>query len=328
MSRVGSNLATITTLKTTQCNIPRNKPITKITIHHAAGVISGANLQGWGRSPSCGASWHYGIGNDGVIGQLIDERNRPWTSSSAANDHQAITIEVSNSVSGGEWPVGEKAFNALLDLCTDICKRNGISKLVFDGTPNGSLTHHSMFAKTSCPGKYLLDRFPQICAEVNKRLGTVSAPATPTTHTPKPTPSTDFKVGDIVQFTGGGVYVSSTTHIPAHSRDRSRCKVTQTAPKARNQYHLVSEDSGKVWGWVVSEDVAAIVAAPTPAPVFAPYLVRVQAMLNIRKGPGTNHAVVGTIKDNGVYTITEESGTWGRLKSGAGWVSLQYCVRV
>ena len=85
MSRVGSSLATITTLKTTQCGIPRSMTIDRITIHHAAGVLNAANLQGWGRNPSCGASWHYGIGNDGIIGQLIDERYRPWTSSSAAN---------------------------------------------------------------------------------------------------------------------------------------------------------------------------------------------------------------------------------------------------
>ena len=199
MSRVGSSLATITTLKTTQCTIPRNKPITKITIHHAAGVLNGANLQGWGRGPNCGASWHYGIGNDGVIGQLIDERNRPWTSSSAANDHQAVTIEVSNSATGGEWAVGDKAYRVLIDLCVDICKRNNIPRLVFDGTPNGSLTHHQMFSKTTCPGPFLLKRFPAICDMVNERLGVKpTEPATPPPQTDPAKPATQFKVGDIV----------------------------------------------------------------------------------------------------------------------------------
>ncbi|MCL2088742.1 MAG: N-acetylmuramoyl-L-alanine amidase, partial [Oscillospiraceae bacterium] len=175
----------------------------------------------------------------------------------------AVTIEVSNSATGGEWPVGDKAYRALIELCVDVCKRNGIAKLTFDGTPKGSLTHHSMFANTSCPGKYLLDRFGAICDEVNKRLSVQSTP-TPTAST------TDFKVGDIVQFTGGGVYLSSTTHAITHTRNASRCKVTQTAMKARNQYHLISEDGGGVHGWVLSEDIKAIgAAAPAPAPAPA-----------------------------------------------------------
>ena len=239
------------------------RSITKITIHHTAGVNNGEALLAWGHNPKCGASWNYGIGNDGVIGLMTEEKNRAWTSSSAENDYQAVTIEVSNSATGGEWPVGDKAYRALMELCVDVCKRNGIAKLTFDGTPKGSLTHHSMFANTSCPGKYLLDRFGAICDEVNKRLSVQSTTATPTT----PAPSIDFKVGDIVQFTGGGVYLSSTTHAITHTRSASRCKVTQTAMKARNQYHLISEDGGGVHGWVLSEDIKAIgAAAPAPAP--------------------------------------------------------------
>ena len=292
--------------------------ITKITIHHTAGVISGQALLNWGHNPKCTASWNYGVGNDGVIGLMTDEKHRAWTSSSPSNDYQAVTIEVSNSSTGGEWTVGTKAYNAMLDLCVDICKRNGIPKLHFDGTPSGSLTHHAMFAATSCPGKYLLDRFPQICAEVNKRLGVPATPTVPVNPPTVPT-TTDFKVGDIVQFTGGGVYTSSAAHAPAHSRNQSRCKVTQIAAKARNQYHLISEDGGRVYGWVVSEDVKAISA---PA-AFVPYTVKVLVgELNIRKGASMNHAVVGVIRDRGVYTIVEEVGGWGRLKSGAGFVSL------
>ena len=331
-----SGLATIRNTAHSKINGSGNytRKITKITIHHAAGVISGAALQAWGHNPKCSASWQYGIGNDGVIGLMTDEKNRAWTSSSPTNDYQAVTIEVSNSATGGNWPVGDKAYKALLDLCTDICKRNGIAKLTFDGTPNGSLTHHSMFAATSCPGKFLLDRFPQICAEVNKRLGvqsTSTTPTTPTTSTTPTAPSTDFKVGDIVQFTSGGVYTSSTAVTPAHSRGQSRCKVTQTAMKARNQYHLISEDGGKVYGWVVSETVKAIGASSgssVTATAFQPYTVKVTAnVLNIRKGAGTYHAVVGSIKDKGVYTIVEEKSGWGRLKSGVGWISLEFVQR-
>lgn len=65
-----------------------------------------------------------------------------------------------------------------------------------------------------------------------------------------------------------------------------------------------------------------------------PYLVKVTVdNLNIRKGAGTNTARVGSITDKGVYTIVEEKrGTgasiWGKLKSGAGWISLDYVKRL
>lgn len=84
-------------------------------------------------------------------------------------------------------------------------------------------------------------------------------------------------------------------------------------------------------------DVKAAMGGNTPAPTqpgtFTPYTVRVTAdVLNIRKGPGTNYAANGSIKDKGVYTIVEESTgpgatKWGKLKSGAGWISLDYCQR-
>ncbi|MEG1083996.1 MAG: N-acetylmuramoyl-L-alanine amidase [Hydrogenoanaerobacterium sp.] len=157
-------------------NAPRNKEISKITIHHVAGVL-GAESIGACFAGKREASSNYGIGNDGRVGMYVEEKNRAWTSSSGANDNRAVTIEVSNSKTGGEWPVSDSAYATLLDLCVDICKRNGIPKLIYDGTPNGTLTHHQMFAATACPGPYLLSRFTQICNEVNSRLnGTVTQP--------------------------------------------------------------------------------------------------------------------------------------------------------
>ncbi len=56
--------------------------------------------------------------------------------------------------------------------------------------------------------------------------------------------------------------------------------------------------------------------------------------LNIRKGPGTNYGKTGKFTGKGVFTITEErAGTgsnkgWGKLKSGAGWISLDYVKEI
>ena len=121
-------------------------------------------------NPSRGASANYCIGNDGRIGLVVEESNTAGTSSNYENDNQAITIEVSNCENGGQWRVSDAAYNALIDLCVDICKRNGISQLNFTGDANGNLTAHRMFAPTDCPGYYLYSKFPQIAQTVNERL--------------------------------------------------------------------------------------------------------------------------------------------------------------
>ena len=59
------------------------------------------------------------------------------------------------------------------------------------------------------------------------------------------------------------------------------------------------------------------------------YKVKVTAdALNYRKGPGTNYDVIGTITNKGIYTIVEERNGWGKLKSGAGWISLKYTKKL
>lgn len=157
----------------------RKYPITKITIHHMAGKLS-AKTCGNVFNGTRKASSTYGIGYDGVIAQYVDEADAPWTSSNYDNDNRAITIEVSNSATGGNWPVSDEVLEALINLCVDICKRNpGIGKLNFTGDKTGNLTMHKWFASTACPGPYLESKFPYIAEEVNKRLGHVESPTEP-----------------------------------------------------------------------------------------------------------------------------------------------------
>lgn len=151
-------------------NSPRNKPITKITIHHMAGNLSVEACGNIFASPSRQASSNYGIGSDGRVGLYVDEKDRSWCSSSPENDHQAITIEVANSGGAPDWKVSDAALKKLIELCADICRRNGIKKLNFTGNKSGNLTMHKMFAATACPGPYLESKFPYIANEVNKML--------------------------------------------------------------------------------------------------------------------------------------------------------------
>ena len=155
--------------------------VDRITPHHAAGVVSIETLGGIFAPVSRKASSTYGIGYDGRAGLFVDEAYRPWTSSSTANDDRAITIEVSNSQVGGEWPVSDAAYKSLVDLCVDICQRHGKKKLLFLGDKGTTLayqpkpdemvlTMHKWFAATNCPGPYLESKFPQLAAEVTRRL--------------------------------------------------------------------------------------------------------------------------------------------------------------
>lgn len=166
-----SNSSLISYTRISPCsNNPRNKKISKITIHHMAGNLSIEQCGEVFAPLSRGGSSNYGIGSDGRIGMYVEEKNRAWTSSNALNDNMAVTIEVANDVIGGDWHVSDKALASLIDLCVDICKRNGIKSLNFTGDKNGNLTMHKYFAATACPGAYLESKFPYIANEVNKRL--------------------------------------------------------------------------------------------------------------------------------------------------------------
>lgn len=164
-----SSLVNYTKISPNSSN-PRNGKISKITIHHMAGNLSVEQCGNVFANKNRQASSNYGIGSDGRVGLYVDEANRSWASSSRANDNIAVTIEVANDVVGGNWHVSDKALAKLIDLCTDICKRNGIKKLNFTGDANGNLTMHRYFASTACPGEYLASKFPYIADEVNKRL--------------------------------------------------------------------------------------------------------------------------------------------------------------
>lgn len=165
-----------------------NGGINKITIHHMAGVNSaegcGRIFQVVGRNGSS----HYGIGVNGEIGIYVEEENTAWTDSNWDSNIHSVTIENSNSTTGGDWPVSDATYNSLIKLVADIAKRNNLGTLV----PGHNLTWHSMYTATTCPGDFLRARMQNIADEANKINGSQPAPA------PAPTPSTGINVGDKV----------------------------------------------------------------------------------------------------------------------------------
>lgn len=157
---------------------PRTERIMGIVLHHWSGVIKNAK-QGCdyfcsdnGRQVSA----NYVIGNDGSIGQNVRENRRAWTTSSKECDQKRVTVEISNCSKGGKWPISDAALKSTIALCADICKRNNIPRLYYDGTKNAPLVRHCMFSNTDCPGQYIKDMTTYICKEVNKILGGATVP--------------------------------------------------------------------------------------------------------------------------------------------------------
>ena len=242
----------------------RTKKIDTITIHCMAGNCSVETCGNLFANSARQASSNYGIGTDGRIALYVDEANRSWCTSSNANDQRAVTIEVANNGGAPDWPVSAKAYAALLDLVTDICKRNGIKRLVWSTSKNDRVNHlngcnmtvHRDYANKSCPGDYLYNRHGQIAAEVNKRLGITDAGGSTGGQTSGST-ETGLKVGDVVDFKGTQHYTS------AAAKDAKICKpgkatITAVAAGKAHPYHLkaISGGGSTVYGWVNAADIS------------------------------------------------------------------------
>ena len=152
----------------------RTGKILKLTPHHAAKVGSAEQIAKYLRDVDRLVSVNYVIGNRGDIALLVPEEYRSWASRNRANDDVAVTIEISNCKASGDYPISEDAYDAFIRLAADICQRNGISTVYYDGTPQGVLTEHRMFVPTQCPGEYLhkLLKSGKVAKDINDKINT------------------------------------------------------------------------------------------------------------------------------------------------------------
>lgn len=164
--------------------------IDHITVHHMAGVLSAAQCGAIFQREGRNGSTHYGIGNGGEIANFVDENDTAWGDSNWNSNCKTVSIETSNSSTGGDWNVGEAAYNSLIKLVADIAKRNGLGHL----EPGRNLCWHSMYAPTTCPGNYLRSKMQEIADKANA-INEGQPQPTPPAPAPAPEP---FKVGDIV----------------------------------------------------------------------------------------------------------------------------------
>lgn len=322
--------------------VNRTHVIDTITPHCVVGQVTVEALGDVFAQSSRRASSNYGIGKDGRIGMYVEEKDRSWCSSNAANDHRAVTIEIASDTTD-PYAITDAAYKATVKLCADICKRNGIKELKWKADKSligqvdkQNITVHRWFANKTCPGDYIYNRLGQIASEVNAILNSDSTTTSTTSTTSSTTVSAvDYSTGSYpdVPF-AVQVLIDNLNYRSAPSMTGP---IVGQCTKGVYTIVEVSEGWGKLksgagWIWLGNESYTKIQNGSENDDSFT---VSVEVSnLNVRTGPGTNYSKTGKQLEKGIYTIVEvQSGSgstdgWGKLKSGAGWISLDYVKRL
>ena len=320
MTYTNSSLVSYTKLSPNHSG-QRTHSIDRITPHCVVGQCSVETLGNIFLPTSRQASCNYGIGVDGRVGMYVEEKNRSWCSSSSANDQRAVTIECASDTTE-PYAFKDVVYQTLIKLCVDICKRNGKKKLLWLGDKDKTLSYepksdemvltvHRWFANKSCPGSWMYARMGDLAVKVTAQLGGGASGDTETEYPEKLT---------------AGYYRVRKAWSDSKSQ-KGAYKILSNAKKCADANP----------GYSVFDNNGVNIYTPNTSTKAAPdvlFTVKVSiSNLNIRKGPGTDYAKTGKFTGKGVFTIVEvqsgqgASAGWGRLKSGAGWISLDYAVK-
>lgn len=300
----------------------RTHAIDRISPHCVVGQCTAEGLGDWFAKSSTQASSNYGIDRNGRVGLYVEEKNRSWCTSSNANDQRAVTIECASDTKE-PYTMNSEVYATLIKLCTDICRRNGKTKLLWFGDKDKTLAYtpaademvitvHRWFANKSCPGEWLYSRLGDLAAKVTTALGgTPEQPAQPAEPEKPEQPKAQI-------YRVRKSWADAKSQIGAY-KVLANAKIKADANPG---YFVFDADGNVVYPTEQKPEAPAV-----------PFRVWVKVTdLNIRKGPGTNYGCTGRFTGKGVFTIVAvqngEGSTagWGRLKSGAGWISLDYAT--
>ena len=122
-------------------------------------------------------------------------------------------------------------------------------------------------------------------------------------------------------FTAGGTYLG----------DYNKSKSAKTCPGTNfmgfgNSKEAIRDNFIPLIKNYISGKTTTTVKDPVACGVYR--IKSPDGVLNIRKGPGASYDKVGQVKNGEAYTITKINGSWGYLKSGAGWINLSYTEKV
>lgn len=233
--------------------------INHITVHHMAGVLTAAQCGAIFAAKGRGGSAHYGIGSDGKIALYVDEKNIAWSDANWKSNCTTVSIETSNSKTGGNWPVSDKSFKLLVKLVADIAKRNKLGKLVV----GKNLFGHRDFASTVCPGPYLYGKLKELATKANE----INYPPAPTTPTWK-----DMSAKTLAAKGKINLYDLLTGRVVASYKSGTEITLVQETTWKNVKYYRTqwSKDNKKNNGFKATDLVNPVAPAPTPAPTPTP----------------------------------------------------------
>lgn len=322
----------------------RTHTIDRITPHCVVGQLTAENIGNCFVKTSRKASCNYGIGTDGRVCLVVDEANRSWCSSNAANDQRAVTIECASD-STAPYAFNDKVYNKLIDLCVDICKRNGKNTLLWIEdkktalaySPKSNemlLTVHRWFAAKSCPGDWMMNKMAEFAATVTSKLGGTSTTSS-TSDAETAFPQVPFTVTVLIDNLNYRATPSNSGVVKGRT-GKGVFTITKLSGKwgqmkGTNCWIYLGNPSYVTIGSTVAATASSTTSSSSSS--SSSYLVQVTASaLNIRKGPSTKYSIVGTIKNKGTFTIVDEQDGWGLLKSYQtnrnGWINLKYTKKV
>lgn len=164
----------------------RRHAIDRITPHCVVGQCVIETLGAEFSEPSKNASSNYGIDRDGRVGMFVEEGCVSWCSGGTLlteaipNDQRAVTIECASDMTA-PWAFRPVVYERLVELCTDVCRRNGKTRLLwienrdaalaYDPKPDEMvLTVHRWFAAKACPGDWMMARMGDLAQRVTAAL--------------------------------------------------------------------------------------------------------------------------------------------------------------
>lgn len=314
-------------LTTVNFNNTNNVGRIKYIVIHYVGALGGAKANcEYYKSVNRNASAHYFVGFEGEVWQCVEDGDVAWHCGAKKYKHadcrnsNSIGIEMcvrkkstaTMSSADRDWYFEDATVASTIELTKELMKKYNIPA-------DRVIRHYDVTGKT-CPAPYVHD---ENAWKAFKNALTVSTPVKENT-TVNNFPTCPFTVNVIIN--------------DLNYRSEPSMKGVVKGQTGKGTFTITEVSNG--WGrlksgvgWIYLENpsyctIGSSVKAETPAPA-AKYMVKVTAnALNIRSGPGTAYGVVGCIRDKGTYTIVQETGNWGKLLSGAGWISLKYTKRV
>lgn len=304
-----------------------------ITVHQTGNPSRGANAQTHANLQSRGfsASWHWQVDDKEAI-QSFDHTWRLFHAGDGRGKGNMESIGIESCInSDGDYV---KAVKNTAKLVAKIMKDEGI--------PISRVVQHNYWSGKNCPAQI---RAGQAGVNWNQFIRLVKGDASGGT-TAKPQPQKPATTSPHYYDYPPGRY-RVLPEIGLNVRDKPDTGNIKTALPKGSEFNAIEQIRGGVNGvWLKRDDgnyisaqqgnvihVKRIGDLPQSKPnYFKPYLARVRiANLNIRAGAGTNYQSYGFIKP-GIYTIVEEkagagASKWGKLKSGAGWIALDFTER-